>query len=106
MTMTHPAHPDLDARLRDLEDRLPPRLAAGLRWLRRPNSVYARVPVAGVLIVGGVLGFLPILGFWMIPLGLVLVAQDLPFLRRPLARAIGAVEQMWARWRASREPQA
>ena len=29
------------------------------------------------LIIGGVLGFLPILGFWMIPLGLALITLDL-----------------------------
>ena len=31
-----------------------------------------------VLVAFGVLGFLPILGFWMIPLGLALVALDIP----------------------------
>jgi hypothetical protein len=37
-----------------------------------------------VLIVGGVFGFLPILGFWMIPLGGALIALDIPPLRRRL----------------------
>lgn|GEM_PF-593721 len=30
----------------------------------------------------GLLGFLPILGFWMIPLGLALLATDIPPIRR------------------------
>lgn len=34
------------------------------------------------LIAGGVFGFLPILGFWMIPLGLVLIALEFPAARR------------------------
>jgi hypothetical protein len=34
--------------------------------------------------VGGVFGFLPILGFWMIPLGAALIALDIPPLRRRL----------------------
>lgn len=34
-----------------------------------------------VLILAGVLGFLPILGFWMIPLGVALLATDVPRLR-------------------------
>jgi hypothetical protein len=39
--------------------------------------------VLGVLaMVGGVAGFLPILGFWMLPLGVVLIALDIPTLRR------------------------
>lgn len=38
--------------------------------------------VAGLLLVGGgMVGFLPILGFWMIPAGLALVALDIPPLR-------------------------
>ena len=32
--------------------------------------------------IGGVFGFLPILGFWMFPLGLALVIADFPPLRR------------------------
>lgn len=33
---------------------------------------------------GGVIGFLPILGFWMLPLGVALVISDFPPLRRRL----------------------
>ena len=41
--------------------------------------------VAGLLfIVGGVFGFLPILGFWMIPVGLFFIAMEVPALRKPL----------------------
>jgi hypothetical protein len=41
------------------------------------------------LILGGFLGFLPILGFWMVPLGAVLVALDVPPLRRRLRAWLG-----------------
>jgi hypothetical protein len=37
-----------------------------------------------VLVIAGVFGFLPILGFWMIPLGGALIALDIPPLRRRL----------------------
>ena len=38
--------------------------------------------VIGVLfVIGGVVGFLPIVGFWMLPLGVALVALDLPWTR-------------------------
>lgn len=60
-------------------ERSMPRLGSTLK----PGS-RVRLPLAIVLIVGGMLGFLPILGFWMLPLGLVLLAIDLPALR-PLA---------------------
>ncbi len=39
-----------------------------------------------VLMVAGVFGFLPILGFWMLPLGVAFVALDVPPLRRRLLR--------------------
>jgi len=46
--------------------------------------------VAGVaLMAGGVVGFLPVLGFWMIPAGALLVASDVPPLRRWIARKLG-----------------
>ena len=49
-----------------------------------------RALIAVLLIIGGIVCvFLPILGFWMVPLGLALLAIDLPFLRGPLARVAG-----------------
>ncbi len=39
---------------------------------------------ASLLCVVGLLGFLPILGFWMFPLGVALVISDFPPLRRRL----------------------
>lgn len=44
------------------------------RWLRRA--------VAVLLVLGGVFGFLPVLGYWMLPLGLALLAVDFPAARR------------------------
>ena len=43
--------------------------------------------VAGVLLIcGGVIGFLPVLGFWMIPAGLAMIALDIPCLRERVLR--------------------
>jgi purine-cytosine permease-like protein len=45
--------------------------------------------VLGILLVAaGFVGFLPILGFWMAPVGAVLIALDIPPLRRRLSRWI------------------
>jgi hypothetical protein len=38
---------------------------------------------------------LPILGLWMLPLGLLLLAVDMPSLRPPLARALRWIERKW-----------
>ena len=34
------------------------------------------------------LGFLPVFGVWMLPVGLALLAHDVPPMRRPLARVL------------------
>jgi len=43
-----------------------------------------------ILMVAGVFGFLPILGFWMLPLGAAFIALDVPPLRRRLMRWLEA----------------
>lgn len=47
-----------------------------------PRSRVGRIVIGSLLVVGGCLGFLPILGFWMVPLGLLVLSQDLRFVRR------------------------
>lgn len=47
-----------------------------------PRSQWARIVLGILLIFGGLLGFLPVLGFWMLPLGLLVLSVDLPFVRR------------------------
>ena len=41
----------------------------------------ARSVVGLVLMVGGVFGFAPLLGFWMFPLGVAFIALDIPWTR-------------------------
>ena len=68
-----------------LEQEIPQSLARALRWLRHPASRLVRIPVGLLLILGGVFSILPLLGIWMLPLGLLLIASDVPFLRKPVA---------------------
>ncbi|MSO99009.1 MAG: hypothetical protein EXR11_12460 [Rhodospirillaceae bacterium] len=53
-----------------------------------------RVPIGVVLVIGGILGFLPILGFWMIPLGLAVLAIDYPPARRLGRRLIVGIGRL------------
>jgi hypothetical protein len=53
-----------------------------------------------LLIIGGSLGFLPILGFWMVPLGLLVLAVDFPIARRIKRR----LEVWLGRWLIQRSP--
>jgi hypothetical protein len=55
-----------------------------------------------LLVIGGVFSFLPVLGFWMLPFGLFLLAIDIPFLRRPVGRLIIWAEWAWTRWQMRR----
>ncbi len=46
-----------------------------------PDWAPARIGLGLLLIVFGFLGFLPILGFWMIPLGIAVLSYDIPRVR-------------------------
>ena len=86
---------EIDRHFAWFEARLPQRPARFVGWLRQPSSRFARIPLALLLIVGGIFSFLPVLGLWMLPLGLLLFAQDVPILQRPLAQMLGWVERKW-----------
>jgi hypothetical protein len=47
-----------------------------------PESKPIRIGLGILLVAGGLIGFLPVLGFWMIPLGLLVLSIDLPIVRR------------------------
>lgn len=87
-----------ERRLECVIQRLPQRVQAGVRWLRRPSSRRVRIPAAVLLMMGGSLGFLPVLGLWMLPLGLVLLAEDFPPARRAVDRALEWLEQRRPHW--------
>lgn len=56
---------------------------------------YVRIPVGVVCVIGGVFGFLPVVGFWMLPLGLSILAIDFP----PARSALRWLEERGARMR-------
>ena len=86
-----------------LEARLPGSMQRFFGWLRQPSSRWFRIPFGILLIVCGFLGFLPILGFWMVPLGLFLIAEDFPPLQRLMRRISVSVESWWRRRRRNRK---
>jgi hypothetical protein len=74
-------------------------MQAVTRWLRKPASRWARIPAGLLLIIGGCLAILPIFGLWMLPLGLMLLADDVPPLRR--FRALDWLEARRPHWFAA-----
>lgn len=63
-------------------DRKNSRLQIGKWGFNTPVTRVGRLVVGTLFIVGGILGFLPVLGFWMIPVGLLILSQELPSVRR------------------------
>lgn len=59
-----------------------------LRTMRNPMLWLVRLPIAILLIAGGFLAILPFFGLWMIPVGLLLLAIDVPRLKGPIAAAL------------------
>ncbi len=59
----------------------------GGKTFKLPASRVARIILGLVLIAGGILGFLPILGFWMVPLGLIVLSADIVLIRKLRRRA-------------------
>ncbi|MVA55913.1 hypothetical protein [Agrobacterium vitis] len=63
------------------------RLHLGRFNLPIPQSRGGRITVGSLLVVGGCLGFLPVLGFWMVPLGVLVLSHDVAPVRRFRRRA-------------------
>jgi purine-cytosine permease-like protein len=59
-----------------------PQISIGSWHMPLPRSKWLRVLIGCLLVVFGLLGFLPILGFWMVPLGLVVLSHDSAYIRR------------------------
>jgi len=53
-----------------------------------PRSRIARLIVGTGLIIGGSLWFLPVLGWWMLPVGIAILSTDYPRIRRMRRKAI------------------
>jgi len=67
------------------------------REFTMPRSRGLRIAIGGVLVFFGILGFLPILGFWMIPLGLLVLSYEFAAVRRQRRRFV-----IW--WERRRRP--
>jgi hypothetical protein len=85
-----------ERRLNGLIERLPGWLESFVRWVRQPKLVWLRAILGVLLMIGSVFSILPAFGIWMLPLGIILLAQDIAPLRRLVYRLIN--------WTAERKP--
>lgn len=72
-----------------------PKIRLGKYSFDLPQNRLLRIIMGVLFILGGFLGFLPILGFWMVPLGFVILAQDIPIVRRMNRRIAVRVKRWW-----------
>jgi hypothetical protein len=92
-----------EQRIERLIGRLPERLQTIIRWLRRPGLRWVRVLAGLLFIAGAFLSILPLFGIWMLPLGLILLAEDIPPLRRVRDRFVDWIERHRQHWFAGKE---
>jgi hypothetical protein len=100
--MTNKDQRRFERRLDRFQAKLPEVAARWIAWLRRPSARLVRLPAGIFLIAGSVFGFLPVLGFWMLPLGLLLLAIDVPLLKRPTASVLVRAQSWWRALRRRR----
>jgi len=87
-----------EQRIEQLIGRLPERLQTIMRCLRRPGLGWVRVLAGLLFIAGAFLSILPVFGIWMLPLGLMLLAEDIPPLRQVRNRFLNWIERHRPHW--------
>jgi len=62
-------------------------------YKKLPKNRVIRITLGVLFIIGGIFGWLPVLGFWMIPIGLLFLSIDFAIARRLRRR----IEVWWGR---------
>lgn len=86
---------ELDAAYARLQQEIPSFLARLLAWLRNPEAARIRLPLGILLVALSFFSFLPVIGIEFLPLGLLIIAVDVPLLRKPVARAVVWSLERW-----------
>jgi hypothetical protein len=90
----------LDHAVDDLEREVPGKAKRFIEWARTDRARWVRIPLALTLIAVGIfLPYMPVVGVEDIPVGLLLLSYDIPFLRKPMAAFIEWLIGIWRRWR-------
>ena len=82
--------------------RASPLIGTMIETVRGRPGILLRIPLAILLIIGGLLSFLPVLGMWIIPLGILLLAIDLPVIRPAVSAIIIRLRRRLTIWRRQR----
>src|SRR5215831_4884969 len=80
--------PDFHEEMDRLQNHIPSSVGHNLNRLRGKRAIWMRV-LTGFAFIGAWCFFpLPIVGIWMLPVGLALLAHDIAIIRRPMARLL------------------
>ena len=93
----------LDEAVDELESEVPGTAKRFIEWARSDRARMVRIPLALAMIAVGIFApYLPVVGIEDVPLGLLLLSYDVPFLRKPMARMVKAMvdgyRRLKARW--------
>ena len=80
--------PDFHEEMNRLQNHIPTWVGHNLNRLRGKRAIWVRVLTGVALIVAWGFLPLPLVGIWMLPVGLVLLAHDIPIVRAPIARLL------------------
>lgn len=68
-----------------------------------PRNPAVRITLGALLSIGGIAGIiLPVLGLWMLPLGIAVLSVDIP----PVRRFARKVKVKWSNWRGRKTARA
>jgi hypothetical protein len=90
---------ELEKAFDQLEHETPDVVTRAICWIHRPEARSVRLPVGIVCIAASFFWFLPVIGIELLPIGLLLIAQDVPVLRRPVGRMTLFLLNRWVRLR-------
>src|SRR5690606_36566646 len=79
----------------ELEKETPDAVCRTIAWLRDPKARWVRIPTGLLIIVASFFWFLPVVGIEFLPIGLLLIAQNVPFLPRPVGKLMLRLEADW-----------
>jgi hypothetical protein len=91
----------LDHAVDDLEREVPGKAKRFIEWARSERARWVRIPLALLLIAVGIFfPYMPVVGIEDVPIGLLLLSYDIPFLRKPMAAFIEWLISLWRRLKA------
>jgi hypothetical protein len=80
--------PDFHEEMNRFQNYVPTWVGHNLDRLRGKRAMWARLLTGVALIVAWSFLPLPLVGIWMLPVGLALLAHDIPAVRAPIARLL------------------